>query len=80
MVVITETFLLSALTIGSGIIMGIVGVCYKSKCAKFRMCCIDIERNVIVEEHEDLARLTQQPQASRLAKQQSGSPKINTSE
>jgi len=66
MVEVSETFLLSALTIGSGIIMGVVGVCYKSKCARFKMCCIDIERNVIVEEHEDLA------------KQPSGSPKINT--
>ena len=67
MVEVTETFLLSALTIGSGIIMGVVGVCYKSKCSRLKCCCIDIERNVIVEEHEDLAKT-----------RGNDSPKINT--
>ena len=37
----------------SGILLAIIAVCYKSKCSHIRMCGIDIERNVQVEEDID---------------------------
>lgn len=37
----------------SGILLAIIAVCYKSKCSHIRMCGLDIERNVQVEEDID---------------------------
>lgn len=60
---VTETFLLSALTIAAGLISGAIAMAYKSKCVKFHCWCIDIERDVKVEEKEDLAKLPETAQS-----------------
>ena len=52
---VTETVLLSALTIGAGLLSGLFAICYKSKCTDISCCCFKVHRDVSVEEEEDAA-------------------------
>lgn len=45
-------FWISFITILSGLILKIVAYIFKSKCSKCTMCCISVERDVLVEEKE----------------------------
>jgi len=51
----SELFWTTAYTAFFGFIIGMTHFCYKSKCSKVKVCCIEIERNVEVEEDIDLA-------------------------
>jgi hypothetical protein len=37
-----------------GAIAGIGKLCYKSKCKRVGCCCLQIERDIAAEEHEDI--------------------------
>ena len=54
---VTETFLLSAITIIAGLLSATIAVCYKSKCSHIRCCCFDVERDTTTELKEDLAQI-----------------------
>ena len=51
---LSETFWVSFVTIGSGLIASAIAVCYKSKCSDISFCGVSIKRNVNVEMKEDL--------------------------
>jgi hypothetical protein len=57
---VTETFLLSALTIVAGLISGACALCYKSKCSDVSCCCFKIHRDTKIEEEEDMASTKKQ--------------------
>jgi hypothetical protein len=59
MVYLTETGLISIITIGMAFLSAVVGVCYKSKCSHIKCCygCMDIDRDIKSELKEDLAQL-----------------------
>jgi hypothetical protein len=52
---LSEVFLSSVLTTGSGLILACLGVAYKSKCKNVNLCCglIVLERSISVELIED---------------------------
>jgi hypothetical protein len=52
---LSETFWVSFVTIGAGLITAALGVCYKSKCSEMDFFCIKIRRDVASEVKEDLA-------------------------
>lgn len=54
---LSEVFYTFLITSVIGFILGLARVCYKSKCENVDVCCIKIKRNVIVEEHEDMAQI-----------------------
>jgi hypothetical protein len=49
----SEIFWNNLVMTASGILLAVIAVCYKSKCSHIRMCGLDIERNVEVEEDID---------------------------
>ena len=49
---VSEVFLSSVLTIGSGMVLALFALCYKSKCVEIELGCIKIKRNVQLEEKE----------------------------
>ena len=51
----SELFWTTFYTACFGFILAISHFCYKSKCTKVKFCCIEIERNVVIEEEIDLA-------------------------
>ena len=52
---VTETFLLSVITIVAGLVSGAFALCYKSKCSDVSCCCFSIKRDTRAEEEEDMA-------------------------
>lgn len=54
---ITETGLISIITIGTAFLSAALGFCYKSKCSHIKMGCIEINRDTTVELKEDLAEV-----------------------
>jgi len=48
----SEVFYMSVMTIGSGLIMALFAICYKSKCKTIQLGCIKIDRDVELEERE----------------------------
>lgn len=59
MVAITETGLISIITIGMAFLSACLGVAYKAKCSHMKCCfgCMDIDRDIKSELKEDLAQL-----------------------
>ena len=51
---VSEVFLTLAVTSFIGCILAIANICYRSKCKEIGFCCINIKRDVAVEEVEDL--------------------------
>lgn len=51
----SELFWTTAYTALFAFIATMTHFCYRSKCSKVKICCIEIERNVEVEEEIDLA-------------------------
>jgi hypothetical protein len=49
---VSEVFLSSVLTIGSGMVLALFALCYKSKCVEIELGCIKIKRDVQLEEKE----------------------------
>ncbi len=47
-------FYISILTIFCGSLGLLIRYSYKSKCSKFKCCCIEIERDIEAEKEEDL--------------------------
>jgi hypothetical protein len=47
-------FVISGMTILGASVALITKFCYKSRCRKFEMCCIKIERDSVLENQEDL--------------------------
>lgn len=52
----SELFWTTLYTASFGFVLAITHFCYKSKCSKVKFCCIEIERNVVVEEEIDLTQ------------------------
>jgi len=50
--VFSEIFWGSVIVTASGLILKIVSMCFKSKCAEFSFCGISIKRNIELEERE----------------------------
>ena len=49
---VSEVFLSSVLTLGSGMVLALFALCYKSKCVEIELGCIKIKRDVQLEEKE----------------------------
>ena len=49
---VSEVFLSSVLTIGSGMVLALFALCYKSKCVEIELGCIKIKLDVQLEEKE----------------------------
>ena len=58
---VSEVFLSSVLTIGSGMVLALFALCYKSKCVEIELGCIKIKRDVQLEEKELEFTTTRQP-------------------
>ena len=58
---VSEVFLSSVLTIGSGMVLALFALCYKSKCVDIQIGCIKIKRDVQLEERELEFTTTHQP-------------------
>jgi hypothetical protein len=58
---VSEVFLSSVLTIGSGMVLALFALCYKSKCVEIELGCIKIKRDVQLEEKELEVTTTHQP-------------------
>ena len=58
---VSEVFLSSVLTIGSGMVLALFALCYKSKCVEIEIGCIKIKRDVQLEEKELEFTTTHQP-------------------
>jgi len=58
---VSEVFLSSVLTIGSGMVLALFALCYKSKCVEIEVGCIKIKRDVHLEEKELEFTTTHQP-------------------
>ena len=54
---LSETFWVSFITIGSGLIASAIAVCYKSKCSEISFCGLSIKRDVRVELLEDMKKM-----------------------
>ena len=52
----SELFWTTAYTAFFGFIIGMSHFCYRSKCSKVKVCCIEIERNVEIEEEIDMSK------------------------
>jgi hypothetical protein len=52
----SELFWTTAYTALFGFIIGMSHFCYRSKCTKVKICCIEIERNVEIEEEIDMSK------------------------
>lgn len=50
---LTETGLISIITIGTAFLSAALGFCYKSKCSRIKLACIEIERDTNTELEED---------------------------
>ena len=57
MVAITETGLISIITIGTAFLSACLGFCYKSKCSRIKLGCLEIDRDTKGEVKEDLAQM-----------------------
>ena len=51
---VSEVFLTFAVTSFIGCFLAIGNLCYRSKCKEIGFCCINIKRDVEIEEKEDL--------------------------
>ena len=51
---LTEVFYTFVITSAVGLVIGIARMCYKSKCKNFKLCCLQIERDVETENNADL--------------------------
>ena len=54
---LSEVFLTGLYVTGTGVLMAIVALLYKSKCTKVKCCCIEIDRDVAGEEKIDEEQL-----------------------
>ncbi len=50
---LSEGFYSMLIATGTGLLMAIVALLYKSKCTKVKCCCIEIDRDVAGEEKID---------------------------
>ena len=57
----SEIFWSSFITIGSGMVLALFALCYKSKCVEIEIGCIKIKRDVQLEERELEFTTTHQP-------------------
>ena len=55
--ILTETGLISIITIGTAFLSACLGFCYKSKCSRIKMGCLEIDRDTKGELKEDLAEV-----------------------
>ena len=51
---LTETGVISIVTMGFAFLTGALGFAYKSKCSNFKCCCIDVTRDIKTELKEDM--------------------------
>ena len=58
---VSEVFLSSVLIIGSGMVLALFALCYRSKCVEIQIGCIKIKRDVQLEEKELEFTTTHQP-------------------
>ena len=54
---LSETFFISFVTIGAGLLASCMGIAYKSKCSEVNCCGLSIKRDVRVELLEDMKKL-----------------------
>ena len=54
--VFSEVYWTGFYTACFALVIGIISVCYKSKCKRIKMCGIEIDRDVEIELKEDLRR------------------------
>ena len=59
---LSEVFLTSLYVATFGFLGGPLAFLYKSKCTRIKLCCLDITRDVDVEQQEDLITLGQPQQ------------------
>jgi hypothetical protein len=57
----SEIFWSSFITIGSGMVLALFALCYRSKCIEIQIGCIKIKRDVQLEEKELEFTTTHQP-------------------
>ena len=57
----SEVFWTGFLTIGSGMVLALFALCYRSKCIEIQIGCIKIKRDVQLEEKELEFTTTHQP-------------------
>ena len=57
----SEVFWTGFLTIGSGMVLALFALCYRSKCVEIQIGCIKIKRDVQLEEKELEFTTTHQP-------------------
>ena len=57
----SEIFWSSFITIGSGMVLALFALCYRSKCVEIEIGCIKIKRDVQLEEKELEFTTTHQP-------------------
>ena len=57
----SEVFWTVFLTIGSGMVLALFALCYRSKCGEIQIGCIKIKRDVQLEEKELEFTATHQP-------------------
>ena len=56
---LSEVFLTSLYIASFGFLGGLLAFLYKSKCTRIKICCLDITRDVDVEQQEDMITLGQ---------------------
>lgn len=56
---LSEVFLTSLYIATFGFLGGLLAFLYKSKCTRIKICCLDITRDVDVEQQEDMLTITQ---------------------
>ena len=54
---LSETFWVSFITIGAGLITACLGLCYKSKCSECDCFGVHLKRDIKSEVKEDLAQI-----------------------
>lgn len=55
---LSEVFLTSLYVASFGFLGGLLAFLYKSKCTRIKICCIDITRDVDVEQQENMLTIT----------------------
>lgn len=57
MTLLTETGLISIITLGTAFLSAALGMCYKSKCSSIKFCGVEINRDTQAELKEDMVML-----------------------
>ena len=57
----TETFFVGLYSALMGFILAVINLLYRSKCKKVDICCIEIVRDIQIEEELDLQQIRPNP-------------------